>query len=139
MDKLNADEIASSLHDFTFGITSDPLTQFAILFSALIHDCDHYGISNGQIIKEGHPISEKYKNKSVAEQNSVGTLMVAHACSILHMLRCSSNTLPLFLFDYHRFGLGSSHGVSGSPSVKQLHVSKFLLTILVVTQPRRIP
>ena len=26
------------LHDHTYGITSDPLTQFACLFSALIHD-----------------------------------------------------------------------------------------------------
>ena len=28
----------SVLHDHTYGITSDPLTQFACLFSALIHD-----------------------------------------------------------------------------------------------------
>jgi hypothetical protein len=26
------------LHDYTFGITSDPITQFAVIFSALIHD-----------------------------------------------------------------------------------------------------
>jgi hypothetical protein len=64
-------QIASDLHNFTFGITSDPTTQFAIVFGALIHDCDHYGVSNGQLIKEGAPIAEKYKNKSIAEQNSV--------------------------------------------------------------------
>ena len=29
---------ALSLHDHTYGITSDPLTQFACAFSALIHD-----------------------------------------------------------------------------------------------------
>ena len=29
--------IAASLHDHTYGITSDPLTQFACAFSALIH------------------------------------------------------------------------------------------------------
>lgn len=29
---------ASKLHDHTYGITSDPLTQFACAFSALIHD-----------------------------------------------------------------------------------------------------
>ncbi|EEC45650.1 predicted protein, partial [Phaeodactylum tricornutum CCAP 1055/1] len=40
--------LASNLHDHTYGITSDPLTQFACVFSALIHD-----------------------NKSVAEQNSI--------------------------------------------------------------------
>lgn len=29
-------------HDFTFGITSDPLTQFACVFSALIHDAGRF-------------------------------------------------------------------------------------------------
>ena len=33
----------SKLHDTTFGITSDPITQFSVVFSALIHDCDHPG------------------------------------------------------------------------------------------------
>lgn len=28
----------SQLHDHTYGITSDPLTHFAVVFSALIHD-----------------------------------------------------------------------------------------------------
>jgi 3'5'-cyclic nucleotide phosphodiesterase len=32
-----------SLHDHTYGITSDPLTQFACVLSALIHDLDHPG------------------------------------------------------------------------------------------------
>ena len=31
------EEPALSLHDHTYGITSDPLTQFACAFSALIH------------------------------------------------------------------------------------------------------
>lgn len=30
--------LAANLHDHTYGITSDPLTQFACLVSALIHD-----------------------------------------------------------------------------------------------------
>ena len=34
LDEDNAD----ALHDHTYGITSDPLTQFACAFSALIHD-----------------------------------------------------------------------------------------------------
>lgn len=36
-------DLASSLHDHTYGITSDPLTQFACVYSALIHDTDHAG------------------------------------------------------------------------------------------------
>jgi hypothetical protein len=62
---------ASTLHDHTYGITSDPLTQFAVVFSALIHDVDHPGAFNAQLIKEKDPLATTYKNKSVAEQNSV--------------------------------------------------------------------
>ena len=47
------------------------MAVFAILFSALIHDVDHGGISNGQLIKEQPNLASKYKNKSVAEQNSL--------------------------------------------------------------------
>ena len=68
---VNKKEIASELHEFTYGITSDPLTQFAIVFAALIHDVDHWGVSNMQLMKEGAPMAEKYQNKSIAEQNSV--------------------------------------------------------------------
>jgi hypothetical protein len=31
-------DIVSTLHDHTYGINSDPLTQFASLLAALIHD-----------------------------------------------------------------------------------------------------
>lgn len=34
------EEIEQNLHDYTFGITSDPLTHFAVVFAALIHDVD---------------------------------------------------------------------------------------------------
>jgi class 3 adenylate cyclase len=62
---------ASSLHDHTYGITSDPLTQFSCVLSALIHDLDHPGVPNAQLVKESTPLAEHYKYKSVAEQNSV--------------------------------------------------------------------
>jgi len=60
-----------SLHDHTYGITSDPLTQFACVFSALIHDADHSGVPNAQLVKENTHLAEYYDGKSVAEQNSV--------------------------------------------------------------------
>jgi 3'5'-cyclic nucleotide phosphodiesterase len=65
------DMIASSLHDHTYGITSDPLTQFSVVLAALVHDCDHSGVSNFQLIKEDAKIASVFKNKSVAEQNSI--------------------------------------------------------------------
>lgn len=59
------------LHDHTYGITSDPLTQLAVVMSALIHDVDHRGIPNNILIQEEPAMALKYRNKSVAEQNSV--------------------------------------------------------------------
>jgi 3'5'-cyclic nucleotide phosphodiesterase len=67
----DADRQAAFLHDHTCGITSDPLTQFAVVLSGLIHDLDHPGVSNGQLIKEDPKLAMRYKEKSVAEQNSV--------------------------------------------------------------------
>jgi len=64
-------KIASALHDHTYGITSDPLTQFSCVFSALIHDVDHTGVPNLQLVKESTILAARYKNQSVAEQNSV--------------------------------------------------------------------
>jgi hypothetical protein len=55
----------------TYGIlTSDPVTLFAIIFSALIHDVDHKGISNVQLCKEAPELADHYHHKSVAEQHS---------------------------------------------------------------------
>jgi class 3 adenylate cyclase len=62
---------AGDLHEYTYGITSDPLIQFACAFSALIHDVDHSGLPNAQLIKDNPDLAKIYKNKSVAEQNSV--------------------------------------------------------------------
>ena len=65
------DEVAAEIHNFTHGITSDPMAVFAIVFSALIHDVDHQGISNAQLIREEPAMGDLYRNKSVAEQNSL--------------------------------------------------------------------
>jgi class 3 adenylate cyclase len=64
-------DMISTLHDHTYGITSDALTQFACVFAALIHDADHTGVPNSQLIKENSALAKLYKDKSVAEQNSV--------------------------------------------------------------------
>jgi 3'5'-cyclic nucleotide phosphodiesterase len=59
------------LSDHTYGIASDPLIQFACVFSALIHDVDHTGVPNTQLIHENKALALQYKLRSVAEQNSV--------------------------------------------------------------------
>jgi 3'5'-cyclic nucleotide phosphodiesterase len=70
-DRANKSGLVSTLHDHTYGITSDPLTQFACVFSALIHDVDHSGVPNTQLVTENIELAERYKGKSVAEQNSI--------------------------------------------------------------------
>ncbi|CAB9499837.1 Receptor-type guanylate cyclase gcy [Seminavis robusta] len=67
----SGDQLVKNMHDHTYGITSDPLTQFAVVLSALIHDLDHPGVPNATLVKEGTNLAALYKNKSVAEQNSV--------------------------------------------------------------------
>eukprot|EP00980_Cylindrotheca_fusiformis_P013629 scaffold3508_cov113-Cylindrotheca_fusiformis.AAC.9 len=66
MDSVDLADLAGH----SYGITSDPLTQFAVAFSAIIHDMDHPGVPNTQLVKENTRSAQIYK-KSVAEQNSV--------------------------------------------------------------------
>jgi hypothetical protein len=37
----------------------------------VIHDVDHPGVPNATLVTEQTPLATKYKNKSIAEQNSV--------------------------------------------------------------------
>jgi hypothetical protein len=70
-DSDSGHNVASSLHDNTYGITLDPLKQFACIFASLIHDVDHQGVPNAQLIKEEASVALTYNGKSVTEQNSV--------------------------------------------------------------------
>jgi len=53
----------------------------------LIHDVDHAGVPNAQLVKENDPVAVAYKNQSVLEQNSV---------DLAYDLVCSLNRLQLF-------------------------------------------
>jgi hypothetical protein len=66
-----AGALASHLHDYTHGLHSDPTTTLVIVFSAFMHDVDHRGISNGRLIEEDEQMANLYKNKSIADQNSL--------------------------------------------------------------------
>ena len=55
----------------TFGFRDDPLMQFCLLFSALIHDVDHRGIPNRQIANEDDELAIKYNDQSIAENHSL--------------------------------------------------------------------
>lgn len=77
---MAADDIATTekealtskeLHDHTYGIGTDPITHFAVVFSSLIHDVGHPGVPNGRLAEEDPVLAKKYVNKSIAEQHSV--------------------------------------------------------------------
>lgn len=67
----NAAQKEAFIHDHTYGITSDPLTQFSVVLAALVHDVDHRGLPNFLLVKEDKNLAAAYKGKSIAEQNSV--------------------------------------------------------------------
>ena len=67
----HTDDLHCHLHEFTYGINSEPLALIAMTFAALIHDVDHKGCSNAQLMVEDPEMVERYRGKSAAEQNSV--------------------------------------------------------------------
>jgi hypothetical protein len=69
----NREHAASDLDNRTFGISSDPLAQFAVVFASLISGLEHEGVSNSQLVREGHPLASKYNNRFISEQHSVAT------------------------------------------------------------------
>lgn len=63
---------AKNQGDATYGLKlQNPLTDFALVFSALIHDADHQGVPNTQLIKEQTARAKAYGNKCIAEQTSI--------------------------------------------------------------------
>lgn len=66
MDESSVIEIAGKSR----GFADDPSIQFALVFSALIHDADHQGVPNTQLLEEATAEAKMYQ-KSVAEQNAV--------------------------------------------------------------------
>eukprot|EP00977_Amphora_coffeiformis_P019489 scaffold7295_cov167-Amphora_coffeaeformis.AAC.11 len=67
-------EESSSNENTSFGLSCDPLAQFACIFAALVHDAQHPGVSNAQLLVEGSTLAQAYEFRSVAEQNSVDTI-----------------------------------------------------------------
>jgi len=86
---------SNNLYDYTQGINSDPLVVLAILFSALVHDADHRGVSNIQLGTEEPEMATFYRNKSIAEQNSLDIawdLLMSNQFSVLQSCLFASET-----------------------------------------------
>lgn len=65
------DEDVSSVTARTFGLSNDPIAQFAVVFSTLVHDVDHQGVPNVQLVIEADPLAVRYNGRSVAERRSI--------------------------------------------------------------------
>jgi hypothetical protein len=70
-DEKDSVHAAKELHQRTFGISSDPLSQFTIVLVSLILDIDHPGLPNSKLVSLMTPSAIMYKNKSVSQQNSI--------------------------------------------------------------------
>lgn len=67
-------EESSSVSNKCFGLSCDPLAQFASVFAAIVHDTQHPGVSNSQLVNEGSTLAQAYEFRSVAEQHAVQTI-----------------------------------------------------------------
>ena len=54
-----------------YAAVAHPMTQFALVFSAMIHDAGHTGVPNFVLAKENPEIASKYRGQSLAEQRSI--------------------------------------------------------------------
>lgn len=61
----------AAFYDHTYGITSDPLTHFSCLLSALIHDVGNSGVPNTTLLKDMSPLAEFCGGRNIAKQNRV--------------------------------------------------------------------
>jgi 3'5'-cyclic nucleotide phosphodiesterase len=55
----------------TFGLRYDAMAQMALLLAALVHDVEHTGVPNRQLVAENDPLAILYNDQSVAEQRSL--------------------------------------------------------------------
>ena len=64
-------ETANDVYTKSFGVSSDPLAQLAVVFAALINDVDHQGIPNSQHVFENSYLADKFKNRCISEQHAL--------------------------------------------------------------------
>lgn len=87
-------------HHKTYGLKSDPLSHIALLFSALVHDVEHQGVPNRQLVLESDTLALLYNDQSVAEQRSL-------AIAFAELRKENYTTLRNVLFEnvheYRRF------------------------------------
>jgi 3'5'-cyclic nucleotide phosphodiesterase len=57
--------------DCNLRFEEDPLMHLSLLWAALIHDVEHQGVPNAQLMNENSPLAIQYSDQSIAEQRSL--------------------------------------------------------------------
>lgn len=79
-----------------FGLRKDPIAQIALLFSGLIHDVQHHGVTNRQLCIEEHELSLLYNDQSVQEKNSL-------KIAFYEFIKPNYNALRTVLFGFNSY------------------------------------
>ncbi|GKY94409.1 hypothetical protein MPSEU_000406900 [Mayamaea pseudoterrestris] len=83
----------------TFGLRSDSVALFALLFAALVHDVDHAGVGNRQRAMDEPQLALQYNDQSISENHSLhlafSELLRPEYCNFYHALFPTEG-------DYHR-------------------------------------
>lgn len=87
-----------------FGLRKDPIAQFALLFSGLIHDVQHHGVTNRQLCIEEHELSLIYNDQSVQEKNSL-------KIAFYELIKPNYNSLRTVLFGYSSYSSTMNNSV----------------------------
>ncbi len=58
-------------HPMSNDLSNCPLIHVALVICALVHDVEHQGVGNKQLVDEDDPLAIKYNGKSVAENHSL--------------------------------------------------------------------
>mmetsp|Transcript_20590 Transcript_20590/g.26635 ORF Transcript_20590/g.26635 Transcript_20590/m.26635 type:complete len:456 (+) Transcript_20590:347-1714(+) len=70
LDEHN-EECGGKRIDHCFGLYHDTMSQLCLVFTALVHDVDHTGVCNKDLVKGGSDLAIAYNNLSIAEQHSL--------------------------------------------------------------------
>lgn len=84
---------SSVMEDF---LPSNPIVHLALVITALIHDVEHQGIGNKQLVDEGHDLAVKYEGSSVAENNSFDvSSSILFQDEFQHLIQCMFGSIDI--------------------------------------------
>mmetsp|Transcript_3017 Transcript_3017/g.4360 ORF Transcript_3017/g.4360 Transcript_3017/m.4360 type:complete len:705 (-) Transcript_3017:465-2579(-) len=66
-----SDNATNANSQYAYGLSSNFAYHLAFIFAALVHDVEHGGVSNQQLVIECDPLSILYNDQSILEQHSL--------------------------------------------------------------------